>query len=116
MKRFSKYQNIKIGKYDSKKESKRAGELALLLKAGTIKELEEQKVFVLQDSFKAKATKPPYNFETVRAIKYIADFYYYDNEKNSYVAEDVKGFKTKEYLIKSKIFRKNYENIIFLEI
>jgi len=113
--RFSKYKNKKTAGYDSKKESKRAKELALLLKAGYIKELEEQKVFVLQDSFKARATKPPHKIETVRAIKYIADFYYYDCQKQEYVAEDVKGFKTKEYLIKSKMFRKTYENIAFIE-
>jgi len=115
-KKGSKFSNIKTGKYDSKKESKRAGELQLLLKAGIIKELEEQKTFVLQDTFKAKATTPPHQLETVRSIKYITDFYYYDNEKQCYVAEDVKGFKTKDYIIKSKFFRKIYENILFIEI
>ena len=112
----SKYKNVKTAGYDSKKESKRSKELALLLRAGVIKELEEQKVFVLQDSFKARATKPPYKIETVRAIKYITDFYYYDCQRQEYVAEDVKGFKTKDYLIKSKMFRKTYENIVFIEI
>jgi hypothetical protein len=114
--KYSKYFNIKTGKYDSKKESKRAGELQLLLKAGIIKELEEQKTFVLQDTFKTRATIPPHQLETIRAIKYIADFYYFDNEKKVYVAEDVKGFKTKDYIIKSKLFRKIYENILFIEI
>jgi hypothetical protein len=112
----SKFSNVKTGKYDSKKESKRAGELQLLLKAGIIKELEEQKVFVLQDTFKARATTPPHQLETIRAIKYIADFYYFDNEKQCYVAEDVKGFKTIHYIIKSKLFRKIYSDILFLEI
>jgi hypothetical protein len=115
-KKGSKFSNVKTGKYDSKKESKRAGELQLLLKAGIIKELEEQKAFILQDTFKAKATTPPYQLENVRSIKYITDFYYFDNEKKVYVAEDVKGFKTKDYIIKSKLFRKIYENILFIEI
>jgi hypothetical protein len=115
-KKGSKFSNVKTGKYDSKKESKRAGELQLLLKAGIIKELEEQKVFVLQETFKARATTPPHQLETIRSIKYIADFYYYDNEKKVYVAEDVKGFKTLHYIIKSKLFRKIYENILFIEI
>jgi len=118
-----KYNNVKtavkkedkIVVYASKKESKRGKELALLLRAGVIKELEEQKVFVLQDSFKARTTKPPYKMETVRAIKYITDFYYYDCQRQEYVAEDVKGFKTKDYLIKSKMFRKTYGNIAFIE-
>ena len=105
----------KIVLYHSKKESIRAKELALLLKAGLIKELEEQKVFVLQEKFKARAVKPPHNIETVRAIKYIADFYYYDCQKQEYVAEDVKGFKTKEYSIKSKMFRLKYPNLLFIE-
>jgi len=115
-KKGSKFSNVKTGKYDSKKESKRAGELQLLLKAGIIKELEEQKVFVLQDTFKTKATTPPHQLETIRSIKYIADFYYYDNEKKVYVAEDVKGFKTKDNIIKSKLFRKIYSDILFVEI
>ncbi len=112
----SKFSNVKTGKYDSKKESKRAGELQLLLKAGIIKELEEQKVFVLQETFKARATTPPHHLETVKNIRYIADFYYYDNEKQCYVAEDVKGFKTINYIIKSKLFRKIYSDILFVEI
>ena len=115
-KKGSKFSNVKTGKYDSKKESKRAGELQLLLKAGIIKELEEQKAFILQDTFKAKATTPPHQLETIRSIKYIADFYYFDNEKKVYVAEDVKGFKTLHYIIKSKLFRKIYSDIFFIEI
>jgi len=115
-KKGSKFSNVKTGKYDSKKESKRAGELQLLLKAGIIKELEEQKAFILQDTFKAKATTTPHQLETIRSIKYIADFYYFDNEKKVYVAEDVKGFKTLHYIIKSKLFRKIYSDIFFIEI
>jgi len=56
-KKGSKFSNVKTGKYDSKKESKRAGELQLLLKAGIIKELEEQKVFVLQVVKKGRISK-----------------------------------------------------------
>jgi len=58
--KYSKYSNIKTGKYDSKKESKRAGELKLLLKAGIIKELEEQKVFVCSRQRSCKRRKGKY--------------------------------------------------------
>jgi len=86
-----------------------------LLKAGVIKELEEQKVFVLQEKFKGRGVKPPHKIGTVRAIKYYADFYYYDNEKQEYVVEDSKGYRTKEYKIKSKMFRLRYQNLLFIE-
>ncbi len=113
--KFNKYKNIKSGIYDSEKESKRAGELKLLEKNKYISHLQEQKVFELQPSFKVVSNKPPFKLETVRAIKYIADFYYYDNEKNKWIVEDSKGFRTKDYIIKSKMFRYAYKEIIFLE-
>lgn len=111
----NKYRAKKTKGYDSKKESKRAGELKLLQEQGYISNLEEQKVFELQPSFKVVSRKPPFKLETIRAIKYIVDFYYYDNEKKRWVAEDVKGFKTKDYIIKSKLFRYIYKDIYFLE-
>lgn len=122
-KKRPKYNNVKtavktdnkIVVYDSKKESKRGKELALLLKAGVIKELEEQKVFVLQEKFKARGVKPPHKIHTVRAIKYYADFYYYDNEKQEYVVEDAKGCRTEVYKIKSKMFRLRYPDLLFIE-
>lgn len=95
---MNKYKNKKSlfnnETYDSKKESKRAIELKLLEKAGKVSNLKEQVVFILQDKFKL-------NNKTIRAIKYIADFTYTQNGKT--IIEDVKGFKTKEYVIKKKI-------------
>lgn len=113
--KFNKFKAIKSGGYDSKKEHKRANELKLLEKNGYISNLEEQKVFELQPSFKVVSNKPPFKLEAIRAIKYIADFYYYDNEKRKWIVEDSKGFRTKDYIIKSKMLRYIYKEIIFLE-
>ena len=51
-----------------------------------------------------------------RAVKYIADFYYFDNEKNCFVAEDVKGMKTQVYIVKRKLFKYRYPDILFMEV
>jgi hypothetical protein len=53
--------------------------------------------------------------KTIRAITYVADFYYHDNEKNIWICEDVKGFKTEVYKIKAKIFQYIYKDILFIE-
>lgn len=108
-KKGSKYKNQKISGYDSKKEFKRAKELELLIKSGVIKNLEEQKKFVLQEKFRDNMGK------IIREITYITDFYYYDCEKGKWVAEDVKGFKTDVYKIKAKMFKYCYPDIIFIE-
>jgi hypothetical protein len=111
----NKYYNRKTNGYDSKKESKRAVELQTLENNGYISHLEEQKKFELQPSFKILTSEPPIKEKTIRAITYFVDFYYYDNEKKRWVAEDVKGFKTDVYKIKSKIFQYTYRDILFLE-
>ena len=103
-KRSSKYhsQKIKVDglTFDSKGEAKRYQELKLLQKNRIITGLELQKRIELQPSF-------TYNGKTERAINYVADFYYYDNEKGTIVIEDFKGFKTPEYLIKRKMLIKD---------
>ena len=47
-----------------------------------------------------------YDGKTIRAIDYIADFMYEEDGKR--VVEDVKGIRTKDYIIKSKLFIKKY--------
>ncbi len=81
--------------FDSQKEAHRYRELKLLERAGEISFLELQKVYELQPSFK-------HNGKTIRAIKYVADFYYVDKDGKIHI-EDTKGVKTKEYLIKKKM-------------
>lgn len=94
--------------YDSKKEAKRAYELEMLQRAGFIHNLERQRSFELQQSFKIRGT-------TIRPITYIADFYYYDDTKQSWVAEDTKGFRTDVYKLKKKLFLYKYPDILFIE-
>ncbi len=102
---MSKYKNKKIEYdgivFDSKKELHRYWELLELEKLNLIKQLQLQKKFVLQDKFKM-------NGKTIRAITYIADFYYYDIQKNCYIVEDVKGYRNEVYKIKKKLFQHRY--------
>lgn len=86
--------------FASKKEATRYKKLKMLESMGAIKELKMQVPFELQPAFR-------YNGKQIRAIKYIADFTYYAPDKNGnrvYVVEDTKGFKTKEYELKRKMF------------
>ena len=78
--------------FDSGKEASRYCELKLLQKAGEIQGLQLQVPFVLM----------PKN-EKGRAIKYIADFVYWDNKRNRKVIEDVKGVKTAVYKLKKRM-------------
>lgn len=90
--------------FDSSKEGNRYMELKYLLAAGQIKDLELQKPFVLQEGFRDKRGK------WHREIKYIADFVYYDNEKEETVIEDVKSKATAEnavYKLKKKMMLYN---------
>ena len=114
MKKYNKYSNTKVQidgiKFDSKKEALRYKELCLLKSAGKIVDLELQPSYKLQESFK-------YNNQTIRAITYKADFRYIDIETGQLIVEDVKGFKTKDYLIKKKLFLKKYgRQLNFYEI
>ena len=110
---MTKYKSKKIIldniKFDSRKEGNRYEELKILEQAGLIKELELQKVFELQPSFKK-------NGKTYRKITYKADFYYYDNHLQRYVVEDVKGFKTEVYKIKKKLFEYVYKDMELVEV
>ena len=111
-----KYKNIKTTldgiKFDSRKEAKRYNELKLMERCGLIKNLELQKPYELQPSFKK-------HNKTYRAIKYIADFVYYDVEREQIVVEDVKSpatAKDKAYIIKKKMFIYKYDDYEFREI
>lgn len=95
----SKYGNrtVTIGgeKFDSAKEARRYGELALLQRAGQITDLKRQVKYKLipQQRVDGKVAE--------RACSYIADFVYTEDGKT--VVEDAKGFRTKEYIIKRKL-------------
>lgn len=86
--------------FDSAKEAARYKKLKMLESMGAIKDLKLQVPFELQPAFR-------YNGKQIRAIKYVADFTYYAPDKNGkkvYVVEDTKGYKTKEYELKRKMF------------
>lgn len=88
--------------FDSGKEAKRYRELCLLAAGGSIAALVLQPCYELQPSFKR-------NGKTIRAITYRADFQYIENGRT--IAEDVKGFKTKDFLLKAKMFQYRYPEI-----
>lgn len=97
-------------KFDSLAEYNRYNYLANLVKRGIISELILQPEFLLQEKFKR-------NGKTIRAIKYIADFKYYDVKMNTVIVEDVKGMKTDVYKLKAKLFLHMFGNLYrFFEV
>jgi hypothetical protein len=43
---------------------------------------------------------------TEKAVRYVADFVYIDNDTGRMVVEDTKGFRTPDYIIKRKLMLK----------
>ena len=88
----SKYNAVKTVSdgvtFDSKKEATRYQELKLLQKAGEIGEI------VIQ-----------YSFTLPGNIRYRCDFLYYDRQTRTFIVEDCKGFRTKEYKLKKKLMK-----------
>jgi len=81
--------------FDSKKEANRYAELKLLERSGAIHNLQRQVRYELIPAQKKDG-------KTIeRACHYIADFVYEDSGKT--VVEDVKGYRTKEYVLKRKL-------------
>ena len=99
---MSKYRNRAIGGYASAKEARRAQALKLLEKAGQIRNLREQVRFTLIPSQR----RPDGTAE--RPVVYFADFAYEESGEGFHapwqlVVEDVKGFRTPDYVIKRKL-------------
>ncbi len=96
----SKYGNRKVKAdgytFASQAEHRRYQQLVILERAGHIRGLKMQPVYVLQRSFKV-------NGKVERAIKYIGDFEYFDVETNGFVIEEVKGAETAVWKIKRKM-------------
>lgn len=90
-------------RFDSRKELERYIVLLDRQKRGEIRNLERQKKFLLIPKQTDRSGKV-----LEREISYIADFVYEqrDPEKlaDERIIEDVKGYKTKEYIIKRKLF------------
>lgn len=102
MSKYNSKQTVVDGqKFDSKKEARRYQELLLLEKAGEIKNLSRQVKFVLIPSQRDENGKV-----VERECSYKADFTYEEGIKT--VVEDVKGYRTKEYIIKRKLMLYQY--------
>ena len=105
----NKYHAVKetVGKlkFDSKKEKMRFDELLLMEQSGEIRNLKLQHDFTLQEAFTTT------DGERVRAIRYRADFTYYDSAGN-WIIEDAKGMKTDIYKLKKKMMAQKGYRII----
>ena len=92
----NKYRNRKVTidgiTFDSKKEGQRYQELKLLQRAGKIRDLRLQVEFELIPKQAGE-----------RACKYKADFVYHLADTGEMVVEDVKGKRTRDYIIKRKL-------------
>ena len=84
--------------FDSKKEYLRYIELSCLEKAKKIACLQRQVKYVLIPSQRDEKGKV-----IEREVSYIADFVYFDFEQGKLIVEDVKGMKTKDYILKRKM-------------
>lgn len=111
----SKYGNVKTTTsdgitHDSQKEANRWCELKMLERAGKITDLKRQVEFELIPAQYESVPRVSKSGKTLKdkqvliekAVKYIADFTYYD-DKGKYIVEDSKGKKTKDYIIKRKL-------------
>lgn len=96
---MNKYNNRKVGGFDSVKERRRYNELLLLQRAGKISDLQTQVKFELipaqyeTEERYGKSGKKLKDGKCLieRSLTYIADFVYKDNNGNT-VVEDVKGY------------------------
>lgn len=94
--------------FDSKKEADYYCELRIRKMARDIKGYQRQVEYILLPSFK-------HNKKTYRPIKYLADFVIEHND-GSFEVVDVKGYRTKEYMLKKKLLLHRFPNIIFSEV
>ena len=93
--------------YDSKREARRGAELELLLAAGKITDLQRQVKYVLIPAQRESDTIGPKGGVKKgkvieKEVAYVADFVYKD-ETGATIVEDVKGMRTKDYILKRKM-------------
>lgn len=116
---MSKYGSRKVHRggfvYDSRAEARRGAELALLERAGEIRNLRRQVPYELvpvqrePDTIGARGAVHAGKV-IEKAVGYVADFVYEERTADGWreVVEDVKGFKTHEYIIKRKLMLWRY--------
>lgn len=95
-------------KFDSKRELTEWLRLSDMEKKGEITDLQRQVPFVLIETFKNGKG------ETVRGIKYIADFVYCKDGET--IVADSKGMKLPLYITKKKLFEKRYYPLTITEV
>lgn len=109
----SKYYNLPAScdgiKFDSHKERNYYCELKMLKMGRVVKDFERQVKFELQPKYTNSKG------EHIRAINYIADFVVEYNDGRVEVV-DVKGIRTKDYILKKKMFEFKYPQYIFKEV
>lgn len=91
--------------FGSGKEARRYGELKLMLLAGEITNLELQPCFQLV-------------INGVKVGRYTADFQYYEvvsPTRSDLVIEEVKGYRVRDYPLRSKVFKALHPHIKFIE-
>lgn len=93
--------------FDSKHESRDYLKLKAMEDSGIIHNLQTQVSFELQPKYITK------DGCKIRPISYVADFVY-ERDGVTYV-QDSKGFRTKEYALKRKMFEYKYPDIVFIE-
>lgn len=102
---MNKYRNqptvVDGHRFDSRKEAARYQQLLLMQRAGVIEGLRLQVPYVLIDKSKHGL-----------AIRYIADFVYFDRERKQTVIEDVKGVRTDVYLLKKRLMAEQGYEIV----
>lgn len=103
---FSKYRAKKTEIdgviFASKAEAKRYQQLKFLLGAKAIYDLKLQPRFTLE-------------VNNTKICTYVPDFQYKD-QKGMIWVEDVKGYPTRDYKIKAKLFQALYPNLQFREV
>ena len=114
---MNKYGNKKVvylGEvFDSKREMYRYMDLKFFVTCGAISDLRRQVVYELIPAQREKSTRvykkgrkkgQPIEGKIIeKAVSYVADFVYTDNATGKEVVEDVKGMRTKDYIIKRKL-------------
>lgn len=108
----AKYYAKKVEKYgrlwDSKKELREYEKLLDLKESGEIEAIELQPKFELQPAFR-------YQGKAQRAITYKADFKVTYKDGHIEIIE-VKGFKTRDYAMRKKMFLFRHPDVDFKEI
>lgn len=114
VKKRSKYGNRKVVrdgiKFDSEREAARFGELKVLRAMGKIRDLRLQVNFTLVEGYTTIEGK------RIKPMVYRADFTYErvtepdcnGTVRRLHEVEDVKGMKTKDYLLKKKLMQDKY--------